>query len=87
MLVFLRRLWVEESSRLRAEDGLRRSNDELELKVERRTQALAKSERDMQKTFMSAPYGMFVINDKGIIELINKRAEEIFGYAEHELIN
>lgn len=81
------RLWIEENSRLNVEKELRRTNEDLENKVVRRTQELAKSESDLQNTFMSAPYGMIVINDNGKIELINKRAEDIFEYDENELLN
>ena len=84
---FIWRLWKNENSRLETELKLKHSNDALEMKVQRRTRALAKSQRDLEKTFMSAPYGMLVINSTGIIESINKRAEEIFGYASNELLN
>jgi len=84
---FIWLLWKNENRRLAAELKLKHSNDALEMKVERRTRALAKSQRDLEKTFMSAPYGMLVINSSGIIESINKRAEEIFGYTGNELVN
>jgi len=87
LFIFLWRLWVEESSRLLAEEGLKRSNNELELKVEQRTLALEKSEQNLLNTFMSAPYGMMVINEDGLIELINKSASGIFGYVDDELLN
>ena len=87
VIIFLWRLWIEENFRLIAENNLKRSNEELEQKVFQRTRALKKSEQDLLDTFMSAPYGMLVIDEQGIIELINKRATDIFGYDEKELLN
>lgn len=84
---YLWRLWIEENSRIIAESKLRKMNEELEEKVKIRTRALAVNENNLQETFMSAPYGMFVVDDRGVIELINKRAAEIFSYGENELLN
>ena len=87
LLLFLWRLWSGESSRLLAEKELTVSNEELEQKVEQRTLELERREQDLHKTFMSAPYGMIVIDNQGNIEQINDRAEGIFGYNKNELLN
>lgn len=85
--IFIWRLWHEEKRRFRAEDDLKRSRNLLEVEVERRTRKLERSERDLQETFMSAPYGMVVIDKQGVIESINNRAEQLFGYSASVLKN
>ncbi|TCK09112.1 response regulator [Marinobacterium mangrovicola] len=69
----------------RATRSLVRARDELEDKVEERTLELSKSKDQFKKLLESAPDPMVVANDEGGIVMVNKRAEELFGYAWREL--
>lgn len=86
VIVILWRLWREEQFRYLAEQQLLELNQQLESKVLKRTEQLAESERVLYATFMSAPFGMMIIDQNGKIELLNLQAEQIFGYTEKELI-
>lgn len=45
-----------------------------------------KAEVRFKAAVQASPCGMLMINQSGIIELANKKTQEIFGYDEHELI-
>ncbi|WP_432695185.1 response regulator [Marinobacterium sp. YM272] len=69
----------------RATRSLVRARDELEDKVEERTLELSKSKDQFKKLLESAPDPMVVANAEGGVVMVNKRAEELFGYAWREL--
>jgi len=74
--------WIGE----RANRSLAKAKDELEDKVEERTAELSKSEEQFHKLMESAPDAVLVTKPSGEIVLINKRAEDLFGYHRDELI-
>lgn len=49
-------------------------------------QELLKAEERFHLIVEAAPHGKIVVNDKGIIEMVNAEIEEIFGYERQELI-
>lgn len=51
-----------------------------------RTQALLEQEKVFQTMAMTASEGVFIINEEGIIQLVNASVENIFGYLQNELI-
>ncbi|WP_440905454.1 response regulator [Catenovulum sp. SX2] len=74
--------WVGE----RANRSLLKARDELEDKVEERTAELSKSQTQLYNLIESAPDPMIVTNDKGEISIVNRRAEDMFGYERSELL-
>ncbi len=49
-------------------------------------QAIKESERKYRTLLESASEGIIVVNESGIIEIVNARTEEIFGYSREELL-
>jgi PAS domain S-box-containing protein len=47
---------------------------------------LAQRERRVRETLEASPSGMLVVDDTGRIELVNREAERLFGYAREELV-
>ena len=84
---FVWRLLYEEKTRRVAEENLNLSYKLLNSEVKLQTQELTESKQYLEHLFMSAPYGLIVSDEKGIINSINKQAEKIFGYTKDELIN
>ncbi|WP_447969364.1 PAS domain S-box protein [Nitrospira sp. M1] len=63
-----------------------RSFNAMAIKVEERTEALAQKETQMRTIVEAAPSGMIMINDQGIIELVNQMVTQQFGYSRESLI-
>jgi PAS domain S-box-containing protein len=68
------------TERLRIEQELRQTNDQLETRNRERT-----AER-LRQTVDSAPNGMVMINREGKIVLVNTQTERLFGYSRVELL-
>ena len=70
-----------------AENALQQLNDELELRVERRTIALQSSEAKFRGFFDFAPIGIAVVNFKTYrFESVNQAFCQLLGYTESELL-
>ena len=74
--------WIGQS----ANRSLRKARDELEDKVEERTQDLQDNEERTRAILNSAADGVIVIDERGIIESISPSAENIFGYSAEEVV-
>lgn len=70
----------------RATSFMRRSNEELESRVEERTLALKEAEGRSRTIFESTKDGVIVIDTKGIVQEFNPAAEHIFEYARDEVV-
>jgi len=77
---------LEITARKRAEVALQEAFGELEQQVQERTRQLVDSEKRLQTMIERAPDSIVYVKQDGIIELVNQRTEEIFGYEEGELI-
>jgi len=81
------------TERKRAEDAIRKLNDELEVRVRLRTAELGaalaergEAEEKFRLAVESAPNGMVMVDGDGRIVLVNKQTERLFGYAREELL-
>ena len=54
--------------------------------VKQKTKALLKSEKKMSAVVDNTVDGIFTIDERGIIESVNKAGEQIFGYQKEELL-
>ncbi|QYJ80150.1 transporter substrate-binding domain-containing protein [Shewanella acanthi] len=70
----------------RANRSLIRARDELETKVEARTEELRKSKDQFSNLLESAPDPMVVTDTEGNIIMLNARAQGLFGYSSAQLI-
>ena len=70
----------------RATSFMRRSNEELESRVEDRTRALKESERRSRTIFENTKDAIIVIDSKGLVQEFSLAAERIFGYSAQEVI-
>jgi len=77
---------LEITARKRAEIALQEAYGELEQRVQERTLQLLDSEKRLQTMIERAPDSIVYVKQDGIIELVNQRTEEIFGYDQGELI-
>jgi PAS domain S-box-containing protein len=76
-----------------AEGRLRELNATLEQQVEERTRALAErnqellvAHHDLQNLVDAVPYAMLVVDERGAIEVVNARAELVFGRPREALL-
>lgn len=69
-----------------AQINLEQMNQNLEVKVAERTQALEVSEMRQRSIVDNIVDGLVTINDKGIVASFNPAAEKIFGYSSKEVI-
>lgn len=74
--------WIGEQANL----TLKRARDDLEQRVEERTQELQQSEEKTLSIIENALDGIISIDESGIIQSSNPAAEKIFGYQASELI-
>lgn len=83
---------VGSLARMEAEEDLRAAkalNDALlvEIALHRRTQEkLAESEARFRHLVDSVPDALVVVREDGLIDLVNNRFEEVFGYAKAEIL-
>jgi PAS domain S-box-containing protein len=75
-------LWIGQS----ATRSLSSSKDQLEIRVEERTVELTKLEKRFRDLLESAPDSMIIINQDGIITIVNVQTEKLFGFNRDELI-
>jgi two-component system, sensor histidine kinase and response regulator len=75
-------LWIGQS----ATRSLARSRDQLEIRVRKRTADLERIEKRFRDLLESAPDSMIIVDEKGIISIINAQTEKLFGYHRDELI-
>lgn len=68
----------------RAKEELKKSNDELEDRVQERTEELEKSEDQMQALFQALPIGITMIDQDGSILHANSISENILGVSTDE---
>ncbi len=73
-------------AKFRAEDELRRSHDDLEVRVRERTRELGESERRFRATFEQAAVGIAQIGPDGRFIRINERYCDIVGYTHDEIM-
>ncbi|MGD8570673.1 MAG: PAS domain S-box protein, partial [Gammaproteobacteria bacterium] len=65
---------------------LRSTMDELEDRVNERTEELGRSERQLRSIMDNVDEAIITANDRGIIESVNSAASDIFGYEQQEMI-
>jgi len=80
------RLQCEILERKKAEEALRRTNIDLELRVEKRTEALKMSENLYRKLVDSANDIIVQTDEKGLVTLLNPVALKITGYSAVEIL-
>ncbi|HAM73936.1 MAG TPA: hypothetical protein DCM86_20085 [Verrucomicrobiales bacterium] len=81
------------TERKRVEESLHRLNDELEARVQERTAALELANAQLRESgemFRSlvegAPQAILMVDEAGLISLVNSQTEQLFGYDRVELV-
>ena len=69
-----------------AEQKLHDINFELEQRVKERTSDLEKIEKRFRDLLESAPDSMIIVNELGVISIVNAQTEKLFGYNREELL-
>jgi PAS domain S-box-containing protein len=77
---------VGENGESQSPTGSGRSEDLIEEKKDGIEQALRKSEERFRRVVESAPNAMVMINQAGLIEMVNAQAERVFGYDRTEML-
>lgn len=76
----------EEITQLKAtERALQRLNNELEMRIQERTEELRRSKEMFQKLFEAAPDPHLLVGSDGLIRQANQETERVFGYTLEEL--
>jgi PAS domain S-box-containing protein len=70
----------------KAEEELARAKAELEIKVKERTHELKESEEKYRRIVENAGEGIIAIAPDGIINFVNPRIPEMFGFVIHEML-
>ena len=86
MGIFLQKVRVDYRTKKKAATELAKMNDELELRVEKRTHELAESKRILTETFERITDAFVSFDDQWNFVYINKKAGEIFGRPATDLI-
>ena len=83
-----------ESENIRLLEALKKSNNELEQRVAKRTAALTEANRRLEASeakyrliFDNSPLGIFHFDEKGILTACNRRMGEIMGTTSENMVN
>lgn len=77
---------IDITDRKRAELALQQLNDQLEQRIEQRTQALAQSEQDLRTIFNNVYDAILIHNMDGSVIDANDRAMELYGATREQLL-
>jgi len=75
-------LWIGQT----ATRSLKKSKNQLEVRVQERTEDLTRLEKRFRDLLESAPDSMIIVNEQGVITIVNAQTEKLFGYQREELI-
>jgi two-component system sensor kinase FixL len=74
------------AGRLQGSEALRKTNEQLEAEIKRRTQDLGDANARLRSIIDSAVDGIIVIDSRGRIESFNPAAQRLFGYPQSEVL-